>query len=232
MTKSKAFTTWYIIIPVAVLLVLLIGISLTEAASNHKATSSYGEIIHSGSHAILSDSLQEMSISDYHQDRFITNQELQKELNPTINNKNQPDVSNVTEDAQWNYFRKKVHGGQNVVVELLDGQRIKGKLKEITPDELVLVRDKKEIRIHKQEIVKVKKQRKLVKSTLIGLAVGFGAGILWGKITASGCNNCEDADLKVLVGIEVGSIFGTAGGFITGLARGGVLYKGGVAPGH
>lgn len=206
--------------PIAILLILLMGTSLVGASSNQKCIAS------------LVDSLQERSISNYHQDRCITNQELQKELNPTTNNKNQLDASNVTEDIQWNYFRKKVRGGKNVVVELLNGQRIKGKLKEIAADELILLRDNKEIRIHKQEIAKVKKQRKLLKSTLIGLAVGFGGGLILGALTD--CKDCDDPGMSYLVfGFYLGPMAGTAAGLTIGLVRSGDLYKKvGVAPAH
>ena len=203
--------------------VLLIGVIIVSIPSLHAGKVLGNDCTNDMHHRKITESLQKINVANYYRTNTITDQELKQELSSTSSGRAQADVSSITAEARWNYFRSRVHAGKNIIVHLRDGRRLRGKLKEVNENELVLMQDNQETRTPKQEIAKVKKQRKLLKTTLIGFGIGLGAGFILGVSTE--CHGyCEDNGLSTFLGVTLGPIFGTAGGLFTGLVRGGTLY--------
>lgn len=87
----------------------------------------------------------------------------------------------AAENAARTALERSLRLGDKVTVTQMDGQFVKGKVVEVTPDQLRLAQDGSQRRIGLGDIHKVQRKRMGVKlGTLIGLAVGVGSGALAG----------------------------------------------------
>ena len=170
----------------------------------------------------LKKGFQEIDADKYYRENMITNEELRQELSSTSGNVDRVRTNSIGAEDRWKHFLSRAQVGKNIIVEFRNGKQIQGKLKEADENGLVLQQGNQETRIQREDIVKIKKPRKLLKSTLIGMGIGLGTGLIIGK--SMDCNNCEDNGLTTFIGGTFGPMIGGAGGLITGLVLSGTLY--------
>ena len=117
--------------------------------------------------------------------------------------------------------------GAAVVVTMRDGRQASGELIAVKPESiLILDPEGKDTSFDLTEIVMIRVHRrsKAGTSALIGLAIGVGAGIAGGYISAG---TGEDSDFKggmrALFFAPIGGLVGALGGLTAGLHAGGDL---------
>ncbi len=108
-------------------------------------------------------------------------------------------------------------------VRLKNGETIRGKVESVSGTVLVLLKDNSPVTIERNRISKVYREggKKIGKSTLIGLAIGAGAGAAIGGVVAAtdGPTESGEGHLPIVQFGGVGAIFGTIAGLTTGLLR-------------
>lgn len=115
--------------------------------------------------------------------------------------------------------------GEKLFVKLEQNRKVKGALRDVSENMLVLSDGDQIINLDRQNILEVRlgHGRSLKKPIMLGALIGAGAGAgLGGAVAAS--DNGEWFDVKASQGIPivaaVGAIFGTVVGTVVGLFRG------------
>jgi hypothetical protein len=111
----------------------------------------------------------------------------------------------------------------SVVVMTKDGAQTKGKLQSVLEDSLVVGEGRKAKDFRREDVLFIYTSKKsITKSTLIGAAVGAGAGVIFGAATG-GCNSndliCFSRGETIAVAAPLFAIPGAITGLIVGEAR-------------
>ena len=120
---------------------------------------------------------------------------------------------------------KAIQSGEKLLVKLKDGKKVKGEMRSVSDNSLVLSHDGETTSFDKLDVQEIRlgHGRSFKKPILIGALVGAGAGAGLGT-AASASDNGDWFDFKpsetVPIGAAVGAIFGTATGAVIGLVRG------------
>jgi small nuclear ribonucleoprotein (snRNP)-like protein len=109
--------------------------------------------------------------------------------------------------------------GEALLIKLRNGSTLKGTLKSASNDSLVLDTKKKEVRLEREEIasVAVVNKKSAAKATLLGVAIGGGAGAGIGAATVGKCTGLcpiSDGQARALGAAIVGTAGAIGGGLI------------------
>lgn len=122
-------------------------------------------------------------------------------------------IANNT-DAYWQQV-KSLRGGDELIVELKNGKKMKNKLQTVTDEKLSIISKNSTLEINKEEINKVYlvKKRNKSKSTLIGAGAGFAIGA--GTMAGIGGDDGDGAAPAFVIGVgAAGAGIGAAVGFL------------------
>jgi small nuclear ribonucleoprotein (snRNP)-like protein len=122
--------------------------------------------------------------------------------------------------------------GEKLFVKMKDDKKVKGILKSVSDEMLVLSHNNQDESIDREDILEIRlgHGRSLKKSILIGALVGTGSGAVFGGIVTA-TDDPEWISITtsdgIAIGAVVGAVLGTAVGAVIGLFRrqGDLIYK-------
>jgi 16S rRNA U1498 N3-methylase RsmE len=129
-------------------------------------------------------------------------------------------VAAQTNLSDWTHLNSLTNGSK-LSVKLKSGKTAEGKLSGVTDSALSLTVKNKLLELKREDVLTIHQvtKKSATKSTLIGLAVGTGAGALIG-VAADASNNdgsFEKIDNVAAAGVTViGAVAGTVTGFLIG----------------
>jgi hypothetical protein len=131
-------------------------------------------------------------------------------------------TSSTSGQAPWEAL-KSVPPGDEIKVSLRTGDTVKGRFLSASDDDLTLSRGKKTASVPRAEVARVYRlfSKSVVKSTLIGLGIGAGAGALIGKESFEG--EIGEAELGAAFIGAIGAGVGTLLGYLAGRGKREVL---------
>ena len=113
--------------------------------------------------------------------------------------------------------------GTRLSVKMKTGETVQGKISSVSSSALTLLKGNSLVDLDRAGIKKVYRVggSQVGKSTLVGLGVGTGAGVVIGSVVAAtdGPTESGEGHLPIVVFGAGGAIIGTATGLVTGLFR-------------
>lgn len=116
---------------------------------------------------------------------------------------------------------KAVPPGDELTVELRNGQTVKGRLSSVSDTSLTLAQGKKTTDASRADVLKVHRviSKSAKRATLIGLGIGAGIGLTASVVAAKSGPGEGDADLGALIAGTIGAGVGALAGYIVGSRR-------------
>ncbi|MGH9849554.1 MAG: hypothetical protein ACREBD_06815 [Blastocatellia bacterium] len=113
---------------------------------------------------------------------------------------------------------KAVPPGDELVVDLRNGQTLKGRLSRVSDLSLTLVQGKKTTDASRGDVLRVHRviSKPAKRATMIGLGIGAGVGLTASVIAAKSGPGEGDADLGALIAGTIGAGAGALAGYIVG----------------